>query len=139
MPSFKDRGGNTRSISLRVSHLPLLREVGLNLSDYYENPIGLLDLDPEILCRALYALCEDAIDPDAFAGLLDGDTLAAAADALMESLVLFRRRPAIAAPLLTALRAATVQAETQIGATIDSALSQPATSSPASSESTPVP
>ena len=102
MPAkFKDRLGREWELCLTVADLKTLREVGFDLSKATGSADGLVELlfgDPERLVAACCILAHtpDSVSGDDFAAGFDGPTLEAAGLAVVEAVVDFFPRSAVA-------------------------------------------
>lgn len=161
MAKFKDGAGREWTLAIDVFLLEKVQaDTGVRLDQLYANRMaGLLDLlgDPVRLGRVLWAVVQEqaepkAIDVKSFARAIWGDALEDAATALQEAVSDFasrRQRTVLKALAAKVEQVAEIQtAEALRGlAEIDPAevaalartLSDSATNSPASSESTPAP
>lgn len=117
MHKFKDTAGRAWLASLTVGTIKKAREVaGVDLAAISGGEVfNKLAADPVLLCTALYAIsrpeAEGAPLPtlDEFLAAMDGDTIAAATDALVEETVGFFPKP-IREKMLRAIAAAKEQA-----------------------------
>lgn len=118
MHKFTDTAGRAWIASLNVGTLKKARDLaGVDLAAVSGGEVfRKLAADPVLLCTALYAIsrpeAEGATAPplDEFLAAMDGDTIAAATDALVEEVVGFFPRP-VRERLLRAIAAAKEQAE----------------------------
>lgn len=103
MAVFRDSYGHEWSLRFTVGILSQLRAVGFDLAALTKESdrwVEVLFAEPLTLARALWVLCRDeakagGISEDAFLAGLDGPTLDAAGDAMIEAIVdFFHRRQA---------------------------------------------
>jgi hypothetical protein len=146
--TFQDAVGRNWRLAITVADLPRVRAAGFDLSRVYRDEAGfaaLLDLDPELLGRVLWSLCESqalaaSVTPEEFAAGFDGPTLTQAVDALADAVLDFRYRPAIARQLKARRAELTSELETLATRAMTTGISNAnAGGSPASLASTPAP
>lgn len=95
MTTFKDSQNNEWTLKLN----PLLvrsthKLTGVHLTNLEADPFSKLEADPLLLCDVLWCLCEDQaktrnVTAEQFYQLLEGEQIAAAADALEQAIVFF--------------------------------------------------
>ena len=106
MRSFKDNEGRDWLVAVNVATVKRVRaECGVDLAsatepnaENGESPLERLAGDPVLLVDVLYSLCRKqaekrGVDDEAFGTAIAGDSVAAAADALMEAIVDFFPNP----------------------------------------------
>lgn len=103
-PSFRDSEGREWRLKLSIAVAQAIRdELGVDFGDLDEGRLFLrLGSNPYQLAQVLWMLCEkqcdrEEVSPAEFAEGLDGDSIDAALEALIEATVLFTRRPMRAA------------------------------------------
>lgn len=83
-------GGTEWDLTITVADLPSLKEVGFDPGKLFDEKEGLaarMTVDPGIVVRVLYVLCEKQVktrnlEPEDFARLFDGETFGRATEAL---------------------------------------------------------
>lgn len=163
MHTFRDKAGGEWVVEITVATVKRVKGLAgvdlLAIGDEAENLLQRLATDPVALVDVLYAVChpqitERGLDGDGFADLFSGDSIEAAAAALLEELIGFFQNPRDRAIMTAALgktRAAMDLARTRIEdkiasgaieAEVESRLARlglSSTDSPAPPASTPTP
>jgi hypothetical protein len=151
MKTFSDNQGRVWEITVNVNTIKRVRDlVHVDLTALHQDEAQRVFSDPVLLVNTLYAACKPQaekfspiVDDVAFGESLVGDHIEAAAMALMEEVELFF--PASRRPILRAVREKAVELGAQLTSKTLAAIQsvnltslKSATSSPASSASTPV-
>lgn len=148
MSTFKDCLGREWSLSLTVGKLKPLAAMGLNIGKLAEAGESLgtvLFGDPEkVLVPAAWILAsvdEAKCSPESFADGFDGPTLEAAGEAILNAVIDFSPRSALAARIKGRVKAALQEMDGKILAAMDAAEASSGSvgNSPGSSASTPAP
>lgn len=151
MATFADKDGTAWSVALTVGDLEDCKEAGADLRPVLRDETKLINLlfhEPDTLVRVMWVLCHrqaeaDGVEPEQFARLFDGPTLERASVALVEAVIDFFPRSKVAATLRANLHKLLAKMDADMSRAaekrVDEILSGSATSSPASSDSTPAP
>ncbi|RPI60585.1 MAG: hypothetical protein EHM48_06995 [Planctomycetaceae bacterium] len=100
MKTFKDNEAREWNVEVNVDSVKRVKSLlDVNLADITEDLVKQLSEDPIMLCDVVYVLCKPQADQrnvtdEQFGRSMAGDSIEAAAVALMEELVNFTRNPA---------------------------------------------
>lgn len=100
-PRFVDKDGREWPVEITVLTVKRLKRHGFNLYNVIDSEsreYALLNNDGEALVDFLYVVCQDdcqarEVDEESFARLFNGDSIAAAGEAVQEALAAFFQNP----------------------------------------------
>ena len=91
MPVFKDATGKEYIVSLNIRKVKMLKELGMDIMAQDGSGLKAIADDACLLCDCLYRICVDDenITQDEFLNAMHGDSIEAAANAMIEAVIDF--------------------------------------------------